>query len=461
MFKFKKSRILLAILFFHILSMSLTVFPSTAQAAVAVNPEWPYLRVWERTDWPVALGAVSRSWYWGPAPFAVTSEPYTESPNQLRRVQYWDKSRMEITRPNGNINDKWYVTNGLLVREMVTGNVQLGDDPYNTSYLGPANVPVSGDPAEFNDVSPTYSSFKELSSLALNNRAVQSRQPVNQVLGRNGLVTNDNSLASRYPETAPVYFENTLGHNIPGVLWNFMNQNGPVMVDRTLRNQVVEDWTFAFGFPITEAYWTRSIVGGIEKDVLVQLFERRALTYTPSNPTGFKVEMGNVGRHYYNWRYNTSTGISPVYAQPATRLVIPKLRIDTPVEYVGVLPNGDMDVPANPNNVAWYKYGARPGERGNAVIAGHRDYRGYGQVVFARLDQLRTGDQIYIITASGTRLTFEVTAYASYPAGGGPSDRIFGPSNSSNLNLITCTGTFDSSSASYNERLVVYTTLVS
>jgi hypothetical protein len=44
-------------------------------------------------------------------------------------------------------------------------------------------------------------------------------------------------------------------------------------------------------------------VGGQVKDVLVQCFERRCLTYTPSNPTGWQVEMGNVGRHYYSWRY--------------------------------------------------------------------------------------------------------------------------------------------------------------
>src|SRR5205085_2221786 len=35
----------------------------------------------------------------------------------------------------------------------------------------------------------------------------------------------------------------------------------------------------------------------------VQLFERRVLTYNPANPPATQVEMGNVGRHYYNWRY--------------------------------------------------------------------------------------------------------------------------------------------------------------
>jgi hypothetical protein len=29
----------------------------------------------------------------------------------------------------------------------------------------------------------------------------------------------------------------------------------------------------------------------------------RVLTYTPSNPVAFRVEMGNVGQHYFAWRY--------------------------------------------------------------------------------------------------------------------------------------------------------------
>jgi uncharacterized protein YkwD len=36
---------------------------------------------------------------------------------------------------------------------------------------------------------------------------------------------------------------------------------------------------------------------------LFQVFERRVLTYNPANSPGFRVEMGNVGQHYYRWRY--------------------------------------------------------------------------------------------------------------------------------------------------------------
>ena len=63
------------------------------------------------------------------------------------------------------------------------------------------------------------------------------------------------------------------------------------------------DWIFVTGYPLTEPYWTKTQLNGKETDVLVQCFERRCLTYTPTNPDPFKVEMGNVGLHYQLWRY--------------------------------------------------------------------------------------------------------------------------------------------------------------
>ena len=77
---------------------------------------------------------------------------------------------------------------------------------------------------------------------------------------------------------------------MPRVFRDFL-QNGPV------------EAIFAFGLPITDPHWIKARVGGAEKDIFVQLYERRAITYTPSNPAAFQVEMGNVGQHYFQWRY--------------------------------------------------------------------------------------------------------------------------------------------------------------
>ncbi|MEZ4569699.1 MAG: hypothetical protein R2849_05100 [Thermomicrobiales bacterium] len=60
---------------------------------------------------------------------------------------------------------------------------------------------------------------------------------------------------------------------------------------------------FATGRPVAEAYWAEVLIAGAPTDVLMQCFERRCLTYNPSNPDGWQVEAGNVGLHYYDWRY--------------------------------------------------------------------------------------------------------------------------------------------------------------
>jgi hypothetical protein len=57
-------------------------------------------------------------------------------------------------------------------------------------------------------------------------------------------------------------------------------------------------------------------VGGTEVPVLFQIFERRVLTYNPANDPSFRVEMGNVGQHYYEWRYGGDTAGSEPTAEP-------------------------------------------------------------------------------------------------------------------------------------------------
>src|SRR5688500_8333034 len=83
------------------------------------EPIDPMQRTWMRTDQPVASGEESRTWMWGPQETAyATEEPYVESPDGMREVIYYDKSRMEVTKPDGDTSSPWYVTNGLLVVEM-------------------------------------------------------------------------------------------------------------------------------------------------------------------------------------------------------------------------------------------------------------------------------------------------------------------------------------------------------
>ena len=60
------------------------------------------------------------------------------------------------------------------------------------------------------------------------------------------------------------------------------------------------------GYALSEPFFATVKIAGTQRQVMVQVFERRVLTYTATNPAAFQVEMGNVGQHYYQWRYGSS-----------------------------------------------------------------------------------------------------------------------------------------------------------
>jgi len=118
-----------------------------------------------------------------------------------------------------------------------------------------------------------------------------------------------------------------------------------------------------------------------------------------------------------------------------------------------------MATPGNYTDVGWYKYGAVPGFAGSAVMDGHVDNALALDGVFKRLGELRVGDEIFVDTASSTKLRFVVVEVASYAVADVPLERIFNAKDASHLNLITCTGEWSRDTQEYAERLVVYATL--
>lgn len=269
-----------------------------------------FLGQWQLADKPIQDGAVTnRSWVWGPAFSDGKTEDYAEAPGGKRQVQYFDKARMEINNPNASRNDKYFVTNGLLVTELISGQLQTGDNSFAANPAGPSKIPVAGDP-DGNGVALLYSSFAPVASLSGNNRATdQTAQAVINTLSKDG-VAAQNSGTGAY-NVSNAYYESTLGHNIPTPFWNFLNQQGQIYSNGAFRRGQVLEWQVAAGLPLTEAYWSRAVVAGEEKDVLVQMFQRRVLTYTPSNTEAYRVEMGNVGQHYYRWRYENQSQPGP------------------------------------------------------------------------------------------------------------------------------------------------------
>jgi hypothetical protein len=255
-----------------------------------------FVRTWERPDRPVASGAAVRTWIWGPEAFTGgLMESYAEGQNGQRLVQYFDKSRMEISVEDGiSPESPWYVVNGLLATELITGRLQTGDNTFEDHE--PAAINVAGDMTD--PTGPTYATFFQL----LGADAYETGSTITATVNRDAVVGDNPDLAA-YGVTAEAPVAET-GHAVASVFWQFMIAEGTIYENDAMGwGPLFVHPFFATGLPITEAYWTSVQVDGEPRDVLVQAFERRVLTYTPGNPAGWEVEAGNVGRHYYEWRY--------------------------------------------------------------------------------------------------------------------------------------------------------------
>lgn len=141
-------------------------------------------------------------------------------------------------------------------------------------------------------------------------------------------------------------------------------------------------------------------------------------------------------------------------------LSIPKINVSAKVEFVGLDKEGKMDIPKDVWNVAWYKLGAKPGEKGNAVFAGHLDQKDGSPAIFWDLNKLNEGDIITVKDKDNKEFTYKVVAKAVYDLNKFPLEEVFGVNKKARLNLITCKGAWDKQSQTYSERLVVYSELV-
>jgi uncharacterized protein YkwD len=299
-----------------VLTLVLTVFGLTyTQGGTAASND-AFWHVWERTDRPVAELRADRTWMWGPANRTTSlTEDYAESPGGQRLVKYFDKSRMEINDPDADPTNTWYVTNGLLARDLILGQVQIGEDEFLEYDVPEINIAGDLDDPE----GPTYRSFHSVLTDVVLRESLPLGSTIVQTIDRDGNVGVDESLAA-YGVTA-AHYEPKTERTVASVFWEFLHGEGLVYQDdRFVEGRLFENAYYPTGYPVTDAFWTTVRVNGVPKRVLVQVFERRVLTYTPDNPEGWKVESGNVGLHFYHWFYEIlpgqDTGSMPEPAGP-------------------------------------------------------------------------------------------------------------------------------------------------
>ncbi len=139
------------------------------------------------------------------------------------------------------------------------------------------------------------------------------------------------------------------------------------------------------------------------------------------------------------------------------RLAISNIGVDAAIEYVGVALDGTMGVPKGPDNVAWFRFGPRPGEVGSAVIAGHYGWKDNRPAAFDKISTLRKGDTLSVQDDRGETITFVVRESRLYDPKADATEIFVSTDGKSHLNLITCEGVWDPVSKSYSKRLVVFT----
>ena len=260
-------------------------FNATWQPKARLNlPDSAFWFQWRTTDLPVANGQAQRSWLWGPTAIFSGTETFAEAVGGAQSVVYFDKGRMEITNSNPPRPTKYLVTAGALSKELVTGRIATGINTVDARQ--PADMMIAGDNP--NSDAPSYATFNKLGAGTDAGKAQdRTGQPIEQTLARDGTVRQNPSLGALAKIAA---FLPESGHNLPDVFLNYFKGQS-------------WDWIYIAGYPISEPYWARVEVAGQPRDVLVQVFERRTVTFDPAAPEGYRVQFGNVGRHYYDWRY--------------------------------------------------------------------------------------------------------------------------------------------------------------
>lgn len=152
---------------------------------------------------------------------------------------------------------------------------------------------------------------------------------------------------------------------------------------------------------------------------------------------------------------------TPVALPPPTigvlleRLVVPKIRLDSPVEVKGVNARGEMENPSGKDAVAWYDFSEFPGFGGNAVFSGHVDWFTGELGSFGRLKELKEGDEVLLKLSDGTEMKYVVVSSTLYESAKAPVAEIVGKTEKDSLTFITCEGTFDRRAQDYSHRRIV------
>ncbi|HEY9416735.1 MAG TPA: class F sortase [Pseudonocardia sp.] len=154
------------------------------------------------------------------------------------------------------------------------------------------------------------------------------------------------------------------------------------------------------------------------------------------------------------------TAVAPLTFSIPVELRIDSINAVSSLVPLGLNPDQTVEVPpvSQPLQAGWYKLGPTPGALGPAVILGHVNGGGQ-QGIFARLHELKPGDQVKVSRQDRKTAVFTVTKLQQVSKDSFPTRQVYGDTAAAELRLITCGGSFDRSKRSYLDNIVVFATL--
>ena len=118
---------------------------------------------------------------------------------------------------------------------------------------------------------------------------------------------------------------------------------------------------------------------------------------------------------------------------------------------------GALDLPGSVSTLGWWTGGVGlEAASGSVVIAGHVDSAVQGRGYFAVLQDVSPGTPVTVQGSDGVQRRYVVTGRRNYRKADGLPASVFDQSVQSRLVLITCTGSFNQATRSYEDNLVVY-----
>ncbi|MGY3202325.1 class F sortase [Streptomyces sp. TE5632] len=139
-----------------------------------------------------------------------------------------------------------------------------------------------------------------------------------------------------------------------------------------------------------------------------------------------------------------------------TALRIPRVSLDARLQGVGVKDDGTVEIPDSAGQAGWYRYGPAPGApAGSAVLIGHVDDRTGALGAFAKLYEVRKGDDATVAREDAPPVRYKVTALEVVDKDRLP-DEVFRRHGRPVLTLVTCAPPYDREHGGYQRNLLVY-----